>query len=83
MSAVHHCSGGNGDLVTAETALADVLAANGIKLFASTFWAHEAIGKTLAKQFFPAGLFCVILYAKFFEADCRCLCHDNILRSFF
>ena len=83
MGTVHDCSGGDGGLVAAGTALADIAAANGIKLFASAFRTHETLRKTLAKQFFPAGFFCMIPGAKFFEADCCRLCHDNILRLFF
>ena len=59
MGAVHHDSGGDEGLVVAGTALIYVPAANGIKLFASTFRTQEALWKTLAKQFHPAGLFCV------------------------
>ena len=51
--------------------MADVAAANGIKLFASAFRTHEALRKTLTKQFFPTGRFCVIPHTKFFKADCR------------
>ena len=83
MGAVHDGSGGDGGLVVAGTALANASAANGVKFFASVFWAHKALGKLLAKQFFPASLFCVIPAAKFFEADCRRLCHDDIFRPLF
>ena len=82
MGTVHHRSGSDGGLAAAGTALADVAAANGIKLFASAFRTHEALRKTLTKQLFPTGRFCVIPHTKFFEADCRCPCHDDILRPF-
>ena len=82
MGTVHHRSGGNGDLVAAGTALADIPTANGIKFFVSAFRTHEAFRKTLAKQFFPAALFRVIPGAKFFEANYRRLCHHDILCFF-
>ena len=81
MGAVHHGSGGDGGLAAAGTALADVAAANGIKLFASAFRTYEALRKTLTKQLFPTGRFCVIPHAKFPEADCRPY-HDDVLRPF-
>ena len=82
MGAVHHRSSCDGGLAAARTALADVPAANDIKLFTAAFRTYEALGKTLAKQFLPARFFCMIPAPKFFEADgCR-LCHRNILRSF-
>ena len=82
MGTVHDCSRGDGGLAAAGTALADVAAANGIKVFASAFRTHEVLRKTLTKQFFPTGRFCVIPHTKFSEADCRRPCHDDILRPF-
>lgn len=82
MGTVHHCSGGDRGLMAAGTALADLPAANDIKLFASAFGTHKAFWKPLAKQFFPTGFLRVIPATKFFEADCRRFCHDDILRSF-
>ena len=82
MGSVHHRSGCDGGLAAAGTTLAEVPASNDGKLFASTLRTHEALGKSLAKQFLPARFFCVIPPPKFFETDgCR-LCHLNILRSF-
>lgn len=83
MRAVHDCSSGDGGLMAAGTALADAPAVNRIKLFSSAFRAHEALGKSLTKQFLPAGIFRLISGAKFFEADRRRLCHDDTLRPFF
>lgn len=84
MGAVHNRSSGNGGLVTAESALADVPVANGIiLLLASAFGAHEPLWKTLTKQFFPACIIYLILGTKFFETDCLRFCHDDALCFFF